>query len=77
MSFHLKLTKKLAGHLPIIAHCCCARCNVGCCVSYLLSCWLAAGVFTEKAGICNGVGGLEPLDTTKPPQAMIIDLVRK
>jgi hypothetical protein len=32
------------------------------------------GVFTQEGGICDGLGGLQPLDTSTPPQAMIVDL---
>eukprot|EP00729_Bicosta_minor_P007398 gene7398-18685_t len=32
------------------------------------------GVFVKKAGVCNDLGGLQPLDTSTPPHAVIINL---
>jgi hypothetical protein len=32
------------------------------------------GVFIQPAGVCEGLGGLEPLDTSLPPHAVIINL---
>lgn len=33
-----------------------------------------SGIFTQHSGICGDLGGLEPLDTTHPPSALVIDL---
>ena len=44
------------------------------CCGFACSMCATDGVFIKSKGVCSGLGGLEPLDVSAPPHAVIINL---